>query len=277
MTFLGMLIDAENQLVAIPIEKLIKGKNMIDNVLRKKKLTLLQLQKICGFLNFLGRSLIPGRAFTRRLYSYIKINLKPHHHININKEMKLDFLLWQEFLGNPNVYCRPFMDFSEILVANEINFYTDSSKNPELGFGGMFGESYMYAKWNKNFIIENDPSITYLELYVVAAAILAWGKLLANRRVIIFCDNIGICGILNHMSSTCKNCMILVRLIVMNQMVNNSRIFAKWVPTKLNGPADALSRLKIDKFLKLQKFKVDKIPTAIPTEIWPMEKVFIKK
>ena len=31
----------------------------------QRKITVLQLQKICGFLNFLGRAIIPGRAFTR--------------------------------------------------------------------------------------------------------------------------------------------------------------------------------------------------------------------
>ena len=93
MTFLGMLIDTVNQCVAIPIEKIQKAKELIGEVLLKKsrKITLKQLQKICGFLNFLGKCVIPGRVFTRRLYVYTSnTKLLPHHHIRITGEMKAD-------------------------------------------------------------------------------------------------------------------------------------------------------------------------------------------
>ena len=72
LTFLGLL-DTVNQIVGINLEKIAKGRNMIQFILNKKclpqskhKITIHQLQKICGFLNFLGRAVVPGRAFTRR-------------------------------------------------------------------------------------------------------------------------------------------------------------------------------------------------------------------
>ena len=57
------------------------------------------MQELCGFLNFLGRAIIPGRAFTRRLYNCDKvidkktgltITLKQHHHFKLTQEMRLD-------------------------------------------------------------------------------------------------------------------------------------------------------------------------------------------
>ena len=70
LVFLGILIDTINQCCWIPIEKVAKAVTIITTVLEKKskKVTLNQLQKICGFLNFLGRFVIPGRVFTRHLY-----------------------------------------------------------------------------------------------------------------------------------------------------------------------------------------------------------------
>ena len=67
LTFLGLLIDTANQLVCIPIDKIDKAKMLINRVLTRqsKKLTIKVLQSICGFLNFIGRCIIPGRAFTR--------------------------------------------------------------------------------------------------------------------------------------------------------------------------------------------------------------------
>ena len=64
---------------------------IIENMLRKSsgKMTVHELQKITGFLNFLGRAITPGRAFTRHLYGYVRGKVfKPHHHIRLTQEMK---------------------------------------------------------------------------------------------------------------------------------------------------------------------------------------------
>ena len=67
MVFRGFLIDTVSQLVMIPCEKIRKGIELIESALaaKKSKITLKQLQKICGFLNFLGRAIVPGCTFTR--------------------------------------------------------------------------------------------------------------------------------------------------------------------------------------------------------------------
>ena len=115
MIFLGLLIDAVCQMVFVPIEKLIKGRQMIKDIISKKskKTTIRELQQLCGFLNFLGRAIVPGRAFTRRLYYYTKnSSFKPHHHIRVNQEMKLDLEIWNIFLHHHTALARPFVDFT---------------------------------------------------------------------------------------------------------------------------------------------------------------------
>ena len=69
LTFLGLLIDTVNQVVCIPSDKVARARIMIDNIKNSKsgKTTAHQLQKLCGFLNFLCRAVPPGRAFTRRV------------------------------------------------------------------------------------------------------------------------------------------------------------------------------------------------------------------
>ena len=54
LIFLGLLIDTVNQCVCIPVDKVSKAVDLIQSILQKasKKVTLNQLQKICGFLNF---------------------------------------------------------------------------------------------------------------------------------------------------------------------------------------------------------------------------------
>ena len=70
MTFLGFLIDTVMQTVSIPVNKVLKGKQFIQSIVSRKnhKATVKEMQKLCGFLNFLCRCIVPGCTFTRRLY-----------------------------------------------------------------------------------------------------------------------------------------------------------------------------------------------------------------
>ena len=121
--------------------------------------------------------------------------------------------------------CHPFVDFTEELTAHELDFYTNSSANAILGFGGYFGCLWFAGIWDPGFIREKQPSIEYLELYAITVAILLWAERLANLRVVIFTDNQTAMNILNNTSSSCRNCMVLVRMIVMTQLKFNVRIF----------------------------------------------------
>ena len=144
IVFLGFLIDSVNKVIAIPVEKISRAKVIIRNILDKKskKVTLHELQKTCGYLNHLCKAIIPGRAFTRRLYAYTAVRLLPHHHINITKEMKEDLNMWLIFLETPLAYSRPFMDYDNIWTPEDLDWYTDASKNPNLGCGGIFSRSW---------------------------------------------------------------------------------------------------------------------------------------
>ena len=77
---------------------------MINYILIKKKITLYELQRICGYLNFLSRCVVPGRTFTRQLYSGIHPGLKKHHHIRVTSEFKFDLQVWLEFLNHPSIF-----------------------------------------------------------------------------------------------------------------------------------------------------------------------------
>ena len=283
LSFLGFLIDTVNQIVLVPSEKITRALNMINFVLSKikqkgskRKITVLQLQKICGFLNFLGRAIIPGRAFTRRLYAKLKnVNLKPHHHIRINKEMQLDLEIWEQFVKDQTVYCRPFMDFSKLYGAEKIQFYTDASKNYQLGFGGFCQKSWMFQRWGKQ-ILRIDPSIGYLELYAVVAGLLLWVHRFENKKIVVFCDNLGAVHMINSNSSNCKNCMVLIRIMVLQCLKHNCRVYAEHVSTEKNEIADSLSRLQFKRFKKLtRKLNFEREPTPIPECIWPLNKIWM--
>ena len=251
---------------------------LIESILDKqsKKVTLNQLQKVCGFLNFLGRCVIPGRAFTRRLYVYTaNNNLKPHHHIRVNAEMRDDLKMWLTFIRHPSIFCRPFLDFSSFLVADEIDMYSDASG--KIGMGAYCGNQWMHQVWPQEFIRKFRPSIEYLELYAVTAAVLSWIHLFKNRRIILFCDNRSVVDMINFTTTSCRNCMVLVRIIVLKGLLENVRIFARHVKGVKNDLADSLSRDKIPNFLELchkRGKQVCENPVPVPAAIWPISKIW---
>ena len=147
LIFLGMLIDTVVQIIALPEDKILKVEKLIQDILGKKKMTVHKLQSLCGFLNFLGRSVVPGCAFTSHIYAYIHTSLscllsmgfyaaysgdsklKQHHHIRISGELKSDLLMWRQFIQH-----RKFIDCMP-RPATKIMFYTDAAKS--VGFGGF--------------------------------------------------------------------------------------------------------------------------------------------
>ena len=140
LVFLGFMIDTENQTVSIPEEKISKARALILSILESpsKKTTVRKMQQVCGFLNFIGRCIMPSCAFTRHLYLYTtrgNAKMFPHYHIRVSGEVKADLILWLRFIDNQAIYCRPFMDFSRFWWADEIDMYSDASKNLKLGFG----------------------------------------------------------------------------------------------------------------------------------------------
>ena len=275
LVFLGLLLDTEKQVVCMPVEKVNRALDLLAFFVNKNnaKVTVHQVQKLCGLLNFLCRCVVPERAFLSRIYSLVSSKMLPHHHVRITSEIRRDVLVWKEFLLNPRVYCRPFMDFKEI-QASEINMYSDASRNFKLGFGALCENEWLGEVWDESFMQEKQPSIEYLELFGVTAAVLKWIHRYKNCIIRLFCDNESVVKMLNKSSSRCKNCMVLIRLITLKGLEENVRIFAKHVRSKDNGLSDAISRRDFNRFRRLGPH-MDEWPLKVPDEIWPMNKIWM--
>lgn len=160
LVFLGILLDAINRTLSIPEDKRQKALGMLDRVVESKKVTVMQLQQLTGLLNFICRAVVPGRAFTRRLYAaFSGKKLKQHHHVRVNQEMRLDCKVWLDFLKLDLAVCRPFMDLAHKVYADELDWYTDAAKSPLLGCAGVFGRKFFVAQWPPGFLARYDPSI----------------------------------------------------------------------------------------------------------------------
>ena len=275
--FLGFLIDTVRQLVLILVEKINKGKELIEGAIKKRKITMKQIQQICRFLNFLGRCIVPGRAFTRWLYAFTEqkqAKLKQHHHIRLTAEIKNDLNMWAIFLNHPTAYAQHFIDFSRNLKADQVEMLSDAAKSDRLGFRAVCKNSWVFAQWPGNFIHMHNPSIEYLKLYALVIGVVNWLHRYKNRRIIIFCDIQSVVHMVNNTSSSCNNCMVLMRRLVLECLKYNIRVFARYIRSRDNKASDYLSRMRIQDFKQL-KSTWDEQPTAIPEDLWPVQKLWI--
>ena len=291
--FLGILLDGRNFLLCLPIEKRDRPIHLLKTFIDKKKATIHQLQVLCGYLNFLGKAIYPGRVFTRRMYAkYGKLvninqsvkdkrwekhfNFRKHHHVKLDAEFKLDCQVWLTFLMDSKIEklcCRPMLDLSESVIAKDIGFASDASAAVKLGFGAVLGNCWIFGAWGPDFIKTYKPSIEYLELFALCAGIFTWQEELSNCRIIVHCDNQAVVSMVNSISSTCPNCMYLLRMLVLNGLKFNRRIFARYISTKANFLPDALSRLDFARFRRLGP-NMNEFADQVCSDIWPIQKVW---
>ena len=198
--------------------------------------------------------------------------------MRVDAEFKKDCQVWIDFLSDQSStgVCRPMINLAESVVATDIGFSSDASAKASLGFGCVLGDKWTYGMWEPGFIKTFTPSIEYLELYALVAGIMTWQYELCNIRMFVHCDNQAVVSMINNLSSSCPNCMILIRMLVLNGLKYNRRIFAVYLSTKANYLVDSLSRGKIRKFLSLAPSTVNSYPDKVSPVIWPPSRIWKK-
>ena len=242
IVFLGILLEFKYHWLAVPEDKWKKAVQLLEYFATRQKTTVKEVQRLAGLLNFLNRTIHLGRVFTRRIYAKTSAkitNLKPHHHMRIDEEFKADCAMWFPFLTGshgggkiPATY-RPFINIKGIITAEDVSFYTDASANKILGFGGVLKNTHwFYNQWEQGFVDICNPSIEYLELYIVLVGLNLWAEHFQNSRIVIHCDNMAVVGMVNKTSSSCRRCMHLLRLLVLNALKFNFRVYTTYVNTR---------------------------------------------
>ena len=89
--------------------------------------------------------------------------------------------------------------------------------------------------------------------------------------VTIFCDNQAVVQMMNNVTSSCHQCGKLIRLLTLNGLVWNRRLFAKYVSSRNNDLADSLLHLDYNRFWRLMPQGMNQYPDHMPDVLWPIE------
>lgn len=241
MTFLGYELDSLEMSIRLPIDKVEKCKEEINQCLSKQKVSLKEIQSLIGLLNFACGAVVPGRTFLRRLISLTIGKINPRHKIRITQESKKDLRVWLAFLENFNgksVLLLDRWDREQIY-----KFETDASGSK--GYSAIFQNQWFYGAWNKEWLSQ---SIELKELYPIWLGLDMWKDVLANRCVQFFTDNEALVFIINQKTSKNKLIMWLLRKMVLICLQFNILFHAVHLSSKSNFQADRLSRFQVAKF-----------------------------
>ncbi|XP_021367155.1 uncharacterized protein LOC110459297 [Mizuhopecten yessoensis] len=258
LTFLGIELDSSKMEARLPMDKIIKMRQLLDQFSRRRKVTLRELQSLIGLLNFACKVISPGRTFLRRLINLTCGLQKPHHHVRLSREARADIAAWKVFIDSFNGVSM-FLD-DRWVTTPQLQFFTDASNR---GFGAIFNTSWLFGTWPASF---TSYHITVKEFFAIVLAIEIWGPCLRNRCLLLYCDNMAVVDIINKQTSKDSTLMALTRRFVITSLRFNILFSARHIPGKSNILADHLSRLQVELFQQ-QAPHMERHSTPVPDHL----------
>lgn len=202
-------------------------------------MTVTSIQSLAGKLNFIAKAFPMGRPFICHLYD-ISAGKHPQRMLLIPDEVKSNLQLWHVFLSNFKDWL-PILDKQQRAKAG-ITVFTDASANPKLGWGIYVPKTgcRSYGQWNVQYIIQNSPSIDFLEIYAILVFLDMKGPELLDTFLFFKSDNMPTVDTLTNKSSKSKELMIIIRAITLICITHTISFKITHVPGYLNSYADHL-------------------------------------
>lgn len=262
LTFLGLELDSNYMCIRIPALKVEELKQILQALVQRKKLTLRDLQRLVGKLNFFSKAIISSRAFLRRFYDAMIGLKKPFHKIRVTSELRQDMHLWLEFLEEFNGV--QFIPEDVWINSDQMQLFTDSAGSANLGCGCFLHGKWAFFSWPKSWLnctILQD--VTFLEMIPVLLSVYLWGGMLKGMKILLHIDNEALVSVINRQTSRSKRLMFLIRKFVLLCMKLEICFRAVHISSESNEIADSISRMQWTRFRQLAP-EAEENPEPIP-------------
>lgn len=175
--------------------------------------------------------------FLRSIYS------QPVKRFDIPDYVLGDLRWWHRYLPHFNGVAMMSLDSCQ----PDADFATDSCLT---GCGGVSGSEYFHAEFPA-FIQNLGLHINALELLTIVVALRLWGHKFRGKCLVVYCDNLSSCFVLNKGSTKCKFMQACLREICFLAAVGEFEIKASHIKGVSNRLPDLLSRWDLDsKYIK---------------------------
>ena len=253
ITFLGIVINSNNQTLSCPPSRVQEIKDILKATLLRSFLKRKQAESLIGKLSFAAKVLPGARPFTRSMIDSLHespIRSKP---VQITEEFKEDLRFWQANLTAWNgrqqwrhARSNPIILATDASIAG-FGFHLVSAPNSAApsswpqkfqrgsGFCGQYHPKHAHLH-------NSHRKIAWGELLGVLAALKTYGHKLQNHCVLVLVDNSTDVSIINRQSTKSNQLKSILRSIFQLSLQLNFNLYAKHFPGKDNVLADFLSR-----------------------------------
>ena len=240
MIFLGILFNTIKMTMEITPERLHEIRSIVLLWLNKTSASLKEIQQLLGKLHFVGCCVQPSRIFVNRILNWLRecYGLSSVQ-FEIPEAVNKDLVWWHTFLPLYNGVS--LMDYGEWWSADSL-FSCDACLT---GCGGFFNDSFFHTEFPA-FICDMHLHISALELLTIVVALKLWGAQLHGKRLLIGCDNLAACIVINSGKSRCKFMQSCLREICYWAAIYEFQIKAQHLEGTSNRLADCLSRWHLD-------------------------------
>ncbi|KAJ1135276.1 hypothetical protein NDU88_001717 [Pleurodeles waltl] len=212
-----------------------KKRDMVDRIndmLRKRKVTVRHVQVLLGHLNFACRVVRAGRTFCRRLALALSGQALPHHHVPLQVGVREDLRMWVKFLESFNgIPLRVWRDCDW-----DVRLFSSAAGSS--GFGLYWDGCWCAEQWPSEWK-NGGRSIAFLELFPLVVAVCLWGAELRHSRAIFHVDNLAVVQIVNRQTSQEARVLQLMRVLVLQCLRNDIYFRARSLETEPSEPQAA--------------------------------------
>ena len=238
LEYLGIVIDSHNMVLKISEDRL---KDTLDELNKwniRKSCSKRELLSIIGKLSFICKVVKSGRTFLRRMIDLSKTVKYLHFRIKLNRSFRADLNWWRSFL--------PYWNGISVIHRDvDTELYTDSS---DLGIGCIYRDQWFMVPFTDAISHLRQKSINWRELFAIVKAVATWCHHLANKKVLLYCDNESVTYIVNSGTSREPEIMKLVRTLFFICAQHNIECKCQHIPGTMNVGSDHLSRYRIAEF-----------------------------
>jgi len=240
--YLGLILDTVKMEARLPEEKKIRTINEINMTLAARSVTLKQLEKLLGLLEFCVAVFPLGRPFLRHVWNMFRLGRSWRQ--RLTTAARRDLQWWKEFL--------PIWSGISAIQLSRPRYHIATDASGKKGIGGVWFEAdnkfNMFAtRLNRR---HRPKHINWKELFAVLYAFASWADNWGESRVIVFCDNEAVVAGINKRTIRGAAINPLQSLFLLAAQ-RNIDVVAVWVPSKANALADALSRFDSEKITNL--------------------------
>ena len=243
--FLGIIIDCVNRQLRISGERMDEIYELLYQSYQRPYMSKREMLSLVGKLIFCSKVVRDGARFTRRLIQLTKRTTRLHHRIKVTRQARADIAWWIMCLQSHNGVSW-FPRKLDMQTANIV--FTDAADGAA---GILYNNSWSILTFTGEHQWMKSMNIAWKELMAVVLCIATFGHLLQNSQVAMNIDNEAVCYCINSAKSKDAKLMGLIRALYYYTTMYKIDYHAFHLYTDENASADALSRLDMNRFYRL--------------------------